>query len=60
MKNRWVPNENELKVLRVSYEKNSNPKKDEKLAIVAELEAKTKSKVTLTTISKWFEVNLNL
>lgn len=54
-KNRWVPNENELKVLRSSYEKNSNPKKDEKLAILLDLESKTKSKVTLTTISKWFE-----
>ena len=57
MKNRWVPNETELKILKSYYEKNSNPKKDEKLAIVLDLEAKAKSQVTLPTITKWFEVN---
>jgi hypothetical protein len=54
-KNRWKPSELELAVLKLHFEKNRYPTKEEKESLLKNLEEKFKSTIELSQLTRWFQ-----
>jgi hypothetical protein len=54
-KNRWKPSELELVVLKLHFEKNRYPTKEEKEVLLKNLEEKFNSTLELSQLTRWFQ-----
>jgi len=54
-KNRWKPSELELAVLKLHFEKNKYPSKEEKEALLKNLVENFKSSIEISQLNRWFQ-----
>jgi hypothetical protein len=54
-RNRWKPTELELAILRMTFEQNQYPSKEEKQKLLQILEVKFKSQIDMNQLNRWFQ-----
>jgi len=55
-KNRWKPSELELAVLKLHFQKNKYPTKEDKEEIIKSLEENFETRIDINQLSRWFQV----